>query len=84
MIDRACGFADVLPETGVAFTAAKPRFYDKLLLRQKSAARHESRPGRITKHPITKSLTIRPSPLIWPPLLFDDFSKPERPWQIVI
>lgn len=83
MIDRACGFADVLPETGVAFYGSETEFYDKLAyyVKNPAARMKAAREGYEAYYKEFNNQTVT---AYMAALLFDNFPKSERPWQIVI
>lgn len=83
LIDRATGFADVIPEDGAAFYGSEDEFYDKLAFyknnsdaRMKTAHRGYENFYREFDNKIVAAYMAA--------LLFDRFKQPERLWQIVI
>ncbi len=83
LIDRATGFADVIPEDGAAFYGNREEFYDKLAFyknntdaRMKAAALgHRAFYREFDNQSVTAYMAA---------LLFEQFKTAQRPWQIVI
>lgn len=83
LIDRATGFADVIPEDGAAFYGSEEEFFDKLAFyknnpdaRMRAARKgYESYYAEFDNKIVTAYMAA---------LMFDKFKAPKRSWQIVV
>ena len=83
LIDRATGFADVIPEDGAAFYGSEEEFYDKLAF-YKNNADARMKAARKGYEAFYREFDNKTVTAYMAALLSGTFKTPERPWQIVI
>ena len=83
LIDRATGFADIIPENGAAFYGSEEEFYDKLAF-YKNNADARMKAARKGYEAFYREFDNKTVTAYMAALLSGTFKTPERPWQIVI
>ena len=83
LIDRATGFADIIPEDGAAFYGSEEEFYDKLAF-YKNNADARMKAARKGYEAFYREFDNKTVTAYMAALLSGTFKTPERPWQIVI